>query len=93
MMRWRKKSRAPFELNEMPNRGGLIETDSVRHFFDIMETDLFFLYGSFCKMQCCASPAQSARKVGITDKTAVLEIARKMQTSVTGKMAIFEICP
>ena len=28
-------------------------------------------------MQCCASPAQSARKVGITDKTAVLEIARK----------------
>jgi len=77
----------------MPNRGGLIETDSVRHFFDIMETDLFFLYGSFCKMQCFASPAQSARKVGITDKTAVLEIARKMQTSVTGKMAIFEICP
>ena len=61
----------------MPNRGGLIETDSVRHFFDIMEIDLFFLYGSFCKMQCCASPAQSARKVGITDKTAVLEIARK----------------
>lgn len=61
----------------MPNRGGLIETDSVRHFFDIMETDLFFLYGSFCQMQCCASPAQSARKVGITDKTAVLDIARK----------------
>ena len=77
----------------MPNRGGLIETDSVRHFFDIMETDLFFLYGSFCKMQCCASPARSAREVGITGKTAVLEIARKMQPSVTGKMAIFEICP
>ena len=77
----------------MPNRGGLIETDSVRHFFDVMETDLFFLYGFFCKMQCCASPARSAREVGITGKTAVLEIARKMQTSVTGKMAIFEICP
>ena len=61
----------------MPNRGGLIETDSVRHFFDIMETDLFFLYGSFCKMQCCASPARSAREVGITGKTEVLEIARK----------------
>lgn len=52
MMRLRKKYREPLELNEMPNRGGLIETDSVRHFFDIMETDLFFLYGSFCKMQC-----------------------------------------
>lgn len=33
----------------MPNRGGLIETDSVRHFFDfdIMETDLFFLMEFF----------------------------------------------
>ena len=45
MMRLRKKYREPLELNEMPNRGGLIETDSVRHFFDfdIMETGLFFI--------------------------------------------------
>ena len=28
-------------------------------------------------MQCCASPARSAREVGITGKTAVLDIARK----------------
>lgn len=31
----------------MPNRGGLIETDSVRHLFDIMETDSFFLMEFF----------------------------------------------
>lgn len=31
----------------MPNRGGLIKTDSVRHFFDIMEIDSFFLMEFF----------------------------------------------
>ena len=79
-----KKSRFLFELNEKPNEGSRIAADFVRH---------FFIGEFFAKCSAVQRRLNQYAKTGLRAKCQFLRFARKRQHPLTGKTAIFGICP